>query len=84
MVVIGLDPGGLTGQDASFVQDYAANLGLSFPIVIDSQGSYNKYVSVSKIAPFPLDVVVGKDGVVTLVKRDFDIEELVDAIQQAL
>jgi len=83
VVVIGLDPGGLTGQDANYVVDYAANLGLTFPIVLDTQGTYNNYAGTASIAPFPLDVVVDKKGIVTLLKRDFDIDAITAAVEAA-
>jgi peroxiredoxin len=84
VIVIGLDPGGLTGQDQNYVEAYAANLGLTFPIMMDFNNSYSQYVGTDQIAPFPLDVVVDRNGVVQLVKRDFDIEVLSAAVDQAV
>lgn len=84
VVVIGLDPGGLTGMDAQYVVNYANNLGLTFPIVIDNNGSYGQYSGTDSIAPFPLDVVVNRQGEITFVKRDFDIEDLKLSVQAAL
>lgn len=84
VVVLGLNPGGLTGQDANYMEDYANNLGLTFPLAVDIDGSYGKYTGTSKIAPFPLDVVVDASGTVLMVKRDFDIEEIKSTVQAAL
>lgn len=84
VVVIGLDPGGLTGMDAQYVVDYANNLGLTFPIVIDTTGSYGQYSGTDYIGPFPLDVVVNRQGEITFVKRDYDLEELRLSVQAAL
>ncbi len=80
VMVIGLNPGGLTGQDQAYVGDYVDNLGITFPVVMDQQYSYGKYGSSASIAPFPLDVVVDATGKIMLIKRDFDI----DAIDAAL
>jgi hypothetical protein len=83
-VVIGLNPGGLTGQDHLYTLDYAASLGLTFPIYLDQQGSYQGYVSTPSIAPFPLDVVIDREGTVTMVKRDYNIGALEAAVDAAL
>lgn len=82
--MIGLDPGGLSGQDANYVADYATALGLTFPIVMDIESSYGAYTFTDKIAPFPLDVIVGADGVIAHVSRDFDIVELQSVIAELL
>lgn len=84
VVVIGINQGGLFGSDAKYVDDYVANLGLTFPVVMDMSSSYTQYVGTDAIAPFPLDVVIGKDGKVTLVSRDFDIGTLKQALEAAL
>jgi len=84
VLVIGLNPGGLTGQDQKYMADYANNLGLTFPIARDLNGTYGMYVGTDKIAPFPLDVVVGRDGRVRTVSRDFDVDALRAEVLAAL
>ncbi len=83
-MVIGINPGGLTGGDQQYVQEYASNLGLDFAIYMDGDGSYQQYAFTESIAPFPLDVVVDKSGVIQLIKRDFDIDLLLDTVMMAL
>ena len=84
VAVVGLNPGGLTGNDEAYAGDYADNLGLTFPILMDVVGSYQDYKSTPSIAPFPLDVVVDSDGTILLIKRDFDVGIISATIDQAL
>ncbi len=84
VVVLGLNPGGLTGNDQAYVQDYVDALGLTFPVLMDNRFTYDAYTSSDAIAPFPLDVVVDRDGTVLLAKRDFDIDLILATIEEAL
>ena len=55
--------------------------GLTFPITIDGANSYSSFDAGPGISPFPLDVVVGKDGKIAWLSRQYDAAALAGAIE---
>lgn len=77
MVVIGVDPGGLFGgDDATLLTQFAAQTGITFPIGLDANGSYRNYRVSDGLSPFPLDVIIGPDGTIAYLRREYDPEAM--------
>jgi hypothetical protein len=92
LAVIGINPGGRGGtrggastDDIAGVQRYANNLQVTYPIGIESTKNYVSLTqSFTGLNPFPVDVVVGKDGKIAYIAREYDLAGLTAAIEAEL
>ena len=83
--MVGVAEGGLQGGDTpQIIQNFIDQTGVTFPVGFDTTSSYNLYPRLDAISPFPLDVVIGRDGNVAYVSREYDAAALLSAVQQAL
>ncbi len=64
------------GDDAAIVQGFIDQTGVTFPLGWDSTNSYFDYPQDDSISPFPLDVLVDRDGTIAYFSRTYDGEEL--------
>ncbi len=81
--VIGIDQGGLMGGDTTaIVNQFIDQTGVTFPIGWDSSDSYFAFPNAESISPFPLDVVVDRDGKIAYVNREYDAEALLDVVER--
>ena len=84
-MVVGLNTGGLGGgDDEARIRKFMAETGVTFPVAADSAGSAGGYSAGPSISPFPLDVVVGRDGRIAYLTRKYDADALRAAIEAAL
>ena len=74
----------VAGVDAQTVVDFAAYTGVTFPVMMDDDQTYRDYDQVGATAPFPLDVVIDKEGVVRYVSTRYEPEELTAVIASLL
>lgn len=92
LVVIGINPGGRGGtrggastDDVAGVQRYTSNLQVTYPIGIEVTKNYVALTQAFQgLNPFPVDVVVGKDGRIAYIAREYDMAGLTAAIEAEL
>jgi len=83
--VVALDPDtddiGLFAE----LQDYVAYLGPTYPVGIETSLNYSPISSIySGANPFPVDIIVGKDGTIRYIAREYDPVTMDTIIQEAL
>ena len=66
------------------ILDFAATTGVTFPVMRDEAGTYFEYDLTQESAPFPLDVVVDKQGKIRLISERFDPDELQTLIDELI
>jgi hypothetical protein len=76
VIVIGIDPGGLTGDDTVLIQQFIDQTGVTFPIGIDVENSYDLVRVGDGISPYPLDVIIAPDGTIAYVAREYDVDAM--------
>lgn len=77
--MVGPNPGSpFGGDDAKLIQEFAAQTGVTFPLGIDVDSSHQLFRQGqgSAISPFPLDVVIGPDGRIAYLSREYDPDGL--------
>ena len=77
VVVIGIDAGGLYGGDtAKLVSQFVKQTGVTFPVGWDDNGSYRRLKLDNGISPFPLDVIIDRDGTIAYVAAEYDAQSM--------
>lgn len=85
--VVGLDPGGLMGGDTpEILEAFREQTGVTFPIGWDPDLSYATFrpAGGDSISPFPLDVIIDRDGVIRYVNREYEASAMTAVIESLL
>jgi hypothetical protein len=74
--LIGIDPGGqggLGGDTTEILQQFIDQTGVTFPMGIDVEMTYDQFVAAEDgISPYPLDVIIAPDGTIAYLAREYD------------
>ncbi len=84
MVVAAIDP---NGDSADGVQAWSSSSGVTYPIGLESPDTptYKALVKNFKgLNPYPVDVVVGRDGTIAYISREYDPDGLLAAVEAEL
>lgn len=89
---MGVNPGGRGGlrggpptDDIGGVGQFAERLGLTFPVGLEETSNYPALTERFRGAnPFPVDVVVDRDGIIRYIAREYDPVALADIIDALL
>ena len=67
------------------VDQYVDNLRVTFPLGLEQTRTYAALTqNFAGLNPFPLDVVVGKDGKIAYIAREYDPDALIEVIEKLL
>ena len=72
------------GDTDAILQQFVNQTGITFPVGIDVDRTYRDYAVGESISPFPLDVIIGADGRIEYLSREFDIEAMVAVVERLL
>lgn len=83
--VLGLSGAGLFGGESdATVRAFRDQTGATFPLLLNDV-SYNRYGrSDGTISPYPLDVIVDREGIVRYLRHEFDGEAMEATLQRLL
>ena len=82
--VVAIDP---NGDEPEGAKAFVSHSGATYPIGLEDKETptYKGFVANFKgLNPYPVDIVVGKDGMVTYVSREYDPAALEAAVESAL
>lgn len=76
------------GDAPEGVQDFVKNMGLTYNVGLEDE-STKTYAAFTEsnfkgANPFPVDIVVGKDGKIVYIAREYDPDGIVAAVEAAL
>ena len=81
VTVIGVNTGGLGGgDDTARIQNFIEQAGVTFPIVMD-EGQTETLAAGLGISPFPVDLVIDRQGIIRYLSTEYDPNALDAAIQ---
>lgn len=84
VVVVGVNTGGLFNDDTvARIEAFIAQTGVTFPVVRDHD-QVKAYDTGLAISPFPVDVVIDRDGVIRYVSAGYDADTLLAVVQSLL
>jgi hypothetical protein len=92
LVVVGVNPGGRGGlrggpstDDIGGVQRFTENLGVSYPVGVETTSNYPAYNRNFRGAnPFPIDIIVDRDGTIVYIAREYDPVAMTAMIEKLL
>ena len=74
-----------TGETDATIQAFVAQTSITFPVLLDGAvDSYSQWAKSQQISPYPLDILIGKDGKVTFITHEFEVEKLAAEIEKAI
>ena len=74
----------LGGVSDETILKFVDGTGVTFPVMRDSAGTYGEYDQVGATAPFPLDVVIDRNGIVRYVSTHYEPEEIERVVTELL
>lgn len=85
VIVLGLAGRGLFGsENATTVGNFIEQTGVTFPVLM-SDDTYVEYGGDDDgISPYPLDVIIDRDGTITYLRREFDGDAMVAEVERLL
>lgn len=82
--MIAIDAGGLfSGDSPELLRQFADQVQITYPIGWDRSGSYRTFRTPG-ISPFPLDVIIDRDGHVAYLSAQYSPSALLNALQPLL
>ena len=84
LVVWGLHAMEVNGVTDAAIEAFGQEHGVAFPLMRDSAGTYFGYLHGDWHSPFPLDVVIDRQGTVRYVDTRFVPDALEQVIQELL
>ena len=76
--------GGTFGGDESQLQEWVDDTGVTFGVAADTDGTYGQYDRVGATAPFPLDVIIDRNGIVRYQSVGYDPDAMEAVILELL
>ncbi|HKY39936.1 MAG TPA: redoxin family protein [Polyangiaceae bacterium] len=75
-----------TAEQVGQVEDYCQNLRLSFPIGLEIEKTTYQGITenFAGLNPFPVDVLIGKDGKVAYIAREYDPDAMTEIVERLL
>jgi peroxiredoxin len=76
LVVVGVAQGGLRGGDTDeILREFIAQTGVTFLVARDTDGGYSDFrraMIEASVSPFPLDVVIDREGRLVSARGEYD------------
>lgn len=83
--MLGLSGRGLFGNESvSTLAAFVDQTGVSFPILRDDTTYFDYGNPDGAISPFPLDVIIDRDGNIAYLRREFDADAMIMTIDRLL
>ena len=86
VIVVGINPGAMMmgGESAARVRAFVDQTRVTFPVGFDDGDSYKMFPYGGAISPFPLDVIVDRDGTIVYAERRYDGRAIRRAVADAV
>jgi peroxiredoxin len=74
-----------SSEQVGQVQQYVEHLRLTFPVGLEQSSTYKRLTqNFAGTNPFPVDVIVGKDGRIEYIAREYDPDAMTDVLERLL
>lgn len=72
------------GEDINTIQQFVKTFGITYPVLLDTDGSVWVSYKIQGISPFPLDCIVDQDGIVRYLNSEYDPQVMLDVLDQLI
>lgn len=85
LAVVAIDPNAPDYGQASEVDTFVETLGVTYPVGVEDSATYEQFVqNFPGVNPYPVDVLVDKQGIIRYIAREYDPAAMDAKIQQLL
>ena len=85
LMVIGIDPDRDDYTRISEVENFCNTLGVTYPVGVEETSNYNLFrENFDGTNPYPVDIIVDKQGIIRYVAREYDPAAMEAVIQTLL
>ncbi|MFV8749168.1 peroxiredoxin family protein [Nannocystaceae bacterium ST9] len=85
LVMVGIDPDDDDYTQISEVENFCETLGVSYPVGVEETMTYELFgASFDGTNPYPVDVIVDKQGIIRYVAREYDPAAMEEVIERLL
>lgn len=85
LVMLGIDPDPDDYMQISEVENFCSTVGVTYPVGVEDSMTYELLTSAfAGTNPYPVDVVVDKQGIIRYVAREYDPAALQRVIEELL
>jgi len=85
LVVVAIDPDDDDYMELGRVQAFAQDLGVTYPVGIEETMNYEAFGNnFAGANPYPVDVIVDKQGIIRYVAREYDPSRMQQVIDELL
>ena len=85
--LVGINPGGLFGGDTpEIMRNFREQTGATFPMGWADDTSYSQLISGAGggLSPFPLDVIIDRDGRIAYISREYEPDAMAAIVASLL
>jgi hypothetical protein len=75
---------GVSNESLPAISDFAADQGITFPILHDTEGVYGLYNLPGAASPYPRDFILDENGVVRMAKTEYEPGVMIAIIETLL
>jgi hypothetical protein len=75
---------GISNEPLTFIENFIADQGVTFPILHDVAGVYEQYNIPGGQSPFPRDYIIDANGTIRMAKTEYDPGTMIAIIEELL
>ncbi|RMF60299.1 MAG: T9SS C-terminal target domain-containing protein [Calditrichaeota bacterium] len=72
------------GEDLNTIQEFIETFGITYPVLLDTDGSVWVTYKVQGISPFPLDCIIDQNGIIRYLHSEYDPQVMLDVLDDIL
>ncbi len=72
------------GEDLNTVEQFIESFGITYPVILDSDGSVWVTYKIQGISPFPLDCIIDQNGIVQYLNTEYDPQVMLSVVNNLL
>lgn len=73
-----------SSADSDDLATFLESTGVTFPVVLDSTGTYAQYADDDSVSPYPIDIVTDDMGIIVYLSREYEPDSLRLAVESVL
>ncbi len=72
------------GEDLNTIQQFIESFGITYPVILDTDGSVWVTYKIQSISPFPLDCIIDQNGIIHYLNSEYDPQVMLSVVDELL